>query len=368
MQSETNDKCSNQIAKSIVEAISSEDFGIWKKQREIQNKIESGNSILKKSDQTNTCSKLLQCHRKLIYRENNSPAENTVANEILWYGGHFEENLLLPYIRQKLSEKGLYVASSVYIDFSYTLEENTLQFTGVTDPVIINKKGDPILATEIKTKKSIKYTDEPSEHHVAQLYTHLLGISLKFDVKVDRGLLIYASRRSHRLKIFTVKFDAFFWERRVGSWIAEHTKYRRLNQLPPPDSEFNWECDLCSFKQRCGKGELSYENVGTFGLLDNYSGYKESQLIDYLEAHNAKLTPTLAQQYSELGERYGVYDWYCKTCNNFVTWKNEHANSNADELLCPSCAEINTLSSLSDPTPKIQKSIEDKPEMSRHGC
>jgi hypothetical protein len=64
---------------------------------------------------------LLQCHRKLVYRKENAPAESEMAHGILWVGSRFEEDVVLPYLRDAVADDGLFVTNSLYVDFELTV-------------------------------------------------------------------------------------------------------------------------------------------------------------------------------------------------------------------------------------------------------
>ena len=67
-------------------------------------------------------------------------------------------------------------------------EAGDLVLKGSTDPVVVDADGTPVLPTEVKTKNSLEYLDEPNEHHKAQLHAYMLGLSQKYDVARLRRL------------------------------------------------------------------------------------------------------------------------------------------------------------------------------------
>jgi len=138
---------------------------------------------------------------KAILSEGECPAEKGLPEGILWQGTRFEEDIALPYLRDTVSTEELFVTNSLYVDFEVTGDDETLQLTGSTDPVVVDREGDPILPTEIKTKKSVEHVTEPNEHHKAQLHAYLVGLSKKYDTNLSRGVLIYGSRESFDIKV-----------------------------------------------------------------------------------------------------------------------------------------------------------------------
>ena len=347
-------------------AIDSRSFRVWRQTTEERKNIEEGRAYYNDPSpvpppEKHTPSSLLQCHRKLVYRKENAPAESEMAHGILWVGSRFEEDIVLPYLRDAVADDGLFVTNSLYVDFELKSEAGELVLKGSTDPVVVDADGTPVLPTEVKTKNSLEYLDEPNEHHKAQLHAYMVGLSQKYDIDVKRGCLIYGGRDSFDLKVFDVEFDQGFWRRRVSKWASQHTEYRISNELPPADPEFGWECEFCSYRERCGKGDLSYDSNGPSGLLPGFTEYSKEQLVEYLDANATRLTPTLAKQYPELCERYGVYDWYCTSCDTRVKWRPTHCHRDGDQL-CPACAERDRIIVLSDPPIELQVTTNDEKE------
>ncbi|OYR56476.1 Dna2/Cas4 domain-containing protein [Halorubrum halodurans] len=276
-----------------------------------------------------------------------------MAHGILWVGSRFEEDVVLPYLRDTVADDGLFVTNSLYVDFELKSESGDLTVKGSTDPVVVDADGTPVLPTEVKTKSSLEYLDEPNEHHKAQLHAYMVGLSEKYDVNVKRGCLIYGGRDAFDLKVFDVEFDEAFWQSTVVEWASDHTAYRLDSELPPADSRFAWECDFCDYRERCGKGEIKCQDSASHGLLPEFEEYPRQPLLEYLDAHDAKLTPTLAQRYPNLCEKYEVYDWSCNQCGTRIEWESSHLSGDGDRL-CPTCADDDRLVVLSDPDLKEQ--------------
>lgn len=140
--------------------------------------------------------------------------------------------------------------------------------------------------------------------------------------------------------------------------MVEQTEYEQAGELPPASPERDWECSYCSFKERCGKGDAPFSDVGYDGLLPVFDGYNRQNVEDYLEAHDerdALLTPTLAHQFPELVDVYGAYDWGCSSCGESYPWDAVDWDGNTDSFpFCPACAESGDLMTLSGPEPHDQ--------------
>ena len=234
----------------LMERLSSQQFRDWYQDRKWRKNIEKGQSYFNGPGSTpspdrHSPSQLLQCHRKLVYRQENAPAERPDPRGIFWFGERFEEDLLFPFLDRAVTDSETYVRNSIWIDFTVATGVGELQIKGATDPVIVDSAANPILPTEVKTKSSVDNLGEPNQHHRAQVHAYLVGLSKKFDRDFSDAVLIYGSRESLELKTFHVEFDPEFWDDIVVDWAKEHTQYRVDGDLPPPDPVYDWECRFC---------------------------------------------------------------------------------------------------------------------------
>lgn len=344
----------------LAEQVTPDRFREWYNERQYRENIERGQSYFNgpgsiPEPERHNPSQLLQCKRKIFYRQTNAPEEEPDPDGIFWIGTHFEEELIHPFLRT-VAEPEAYIQNSIWIDYSVETDAGELQIKGSTDPVIVDADAIPIVPTEIKTKSSINNLTEPNQHHRAQLHAYLVGLSEKFERDVSDGILIYGSREDLELKVFHVTFDEEFWEEVVLEWATEHTQYRIDDELPPSEAKYDWECEFCSYQERCGQGDLMYENGGPTGLLPGYTDYPREKLIEYLEAHEqAKLTPSLGHQYPSLADEYGVFEWHCSACATKWAWDEPDWNSGLAKLpRCPNCEDNNRISLLSGPKPENQ--------------
>lgn len=334
----------------LLERLSPDQFQEWYQDRKWRKNIEEGQPYFNgpgsiPDPERHSPSQLLQCHRKLVYRQENAPAEQPDPRGIFWFGERFEEELLFPFLNCAVTDSETYVQNSIWIDFTVESDAGELRIKGATDPVIVNSDAQPLLATEVKTKSSVDTISEPNRHHRAQVHAYLVGLSEKFDRDYTDAVLVYGGREALELKTFHVEFDAEFWDEVVVDWAEEHTQYRVDSELPPADPEYDWECRFCSYRERCGKGDTNYQDVDSNGLLAGYAGYPRDGVVEYLEANpDESLTPTLAEEFPELAKEYGVVNWYCRCCSSEVSW--EEVDPQGDPL-CPRCAEQDGLSTLS---------------------
>jgi hypothetical protein len=184
----------------------------------------------------------------------------------------------------------------------------------------------------------------------------MCGLSEKYDCKVTDAIIVYGSRTDLNIKTFHVEFDPAFWEERVLAWAQTQTTYQVQDELPPATPERDWECEFCSYKERCGKGDLLFDDGGVTGLLPGFTDYPKPKVEEYLQAHRgAQLTPSLAHCYPDLAAEYGVLDWHCSQCGLTKSW-DELDWTPAFETLprCQTCDEHGQVSILTSPKPEEQ--------------
>lgn len=340
----------------LLDRLSAERYREWYQERQWRQNIENGQPYFNGSGtvpnpERHSPSQLLQCHRKMLYRQENAPAEQPDPRGIFWFGTRFEEDLLFPFLDRAVTGTETYVQNSIWIDFTVETAAGELQIKGSTDPVIVDSDAVPILPTEVKTKSSVDNVTEPNRHHRAQVHAYLVGLSRKFDQNFSDAVLIYGGREALELKTFHVEFDADFWNNVVVEWAAQHTQYRVDDELPPAEPEYDWECRFCSYRVRCGKGDSSHQDHGPSGLLLGYDRYPREAVAEYLDGHpDEALTPSLARKYPNLVEEYSVTNWYCDKCSSEVGW--DEVDPSGDPL-CPNCADNDEMSSLSLPRREV---------------
>ncbi|WP_276299380.1 CRISPR-associated protein Cas4 [Halorussus lipolyticus] len=348
-------------ATELIEILSGDRFEKWYRERQYSENIKNGTPYFNGSGFTpephrHSPSKLLQCHRRIVYQQNNTPEEQSDPAGIFWIGRQFEADIAFPFLEDVATEASAYVRNTVWVDFEVETEAGALRIKGATDPLIVDEDAIPIVPTEIKTKSSVEHLSSPNRHHRAQLHAYMVGLSQKYNISLTNGVIVYASRESLNMKIYHVEFDEAFWKDVVLEWADTHTQYRLRDELPPADPEAEWECKFCSYRERCGRGDRHYSDVAVTGLLPQFTGYPSQKLSDYLTAYpSAKLTPSLAFQYPELADEHGVYDWECARCETARTWNTiEWDGDVTAPPRCPDCFAEGSVSFLSGPAPADQ--------------
>jgi len=336
----------------VVERIDAEGFAEWYREREFARNIRNGQPYFNGPSQVpdperHSPSQLMQCHRKIVYRQENAPEETEDPEGIFWAGRKFEEDVIVPYLQDAVVGDDTYVRNSMWVDETVGTEGQQSRFKGSTDPVIVTGESEPLVVTEVKTKDSLEHVSSPNRHHRAQVHAYMHGLSEKYDRDVSEAVVIYGSRTALDIKAFHESFDEGFWQE-VCEWAAEHTAYRTDDVLPPGDPEYGWECEFCAFKHRCGESDEPYADVGPRGLLPGFTEYPRSQVKTYLESHDvAALTPVLAHEYPELAEEFAVQQWECPGCETMYAWDDvDQRNDSSTRPFCPSCADDGDLVTL----------------------
>lgn len=349
----TNTSSQNELA----DLISKHSFDDWFDNKTHQENILEGkpyfNLPKKPREPTyHTPSKLLRCHRQTYYDRLAAPEEEPAPRGIFWWGSQLEEELILPYLSQVAEEARLYVTNSIWIHLHRETPESTLEIKGSTDPVIVDDLGVPVLPTEVKSRKNVTNMTSPSERHLAQIHAYMEGLTEKYDKEVREGVLLYVGRESLNLRSFHIEFDPQFWNERVLDWARNQSAHREANELPPAEPESAWECEFCSFRERCGAGEREFEDAPAQGLLPLVE-YPESVVTDFLEGQeDAELTPTLAGLYPSLTEDHAVQDWCCAGCGASFEYneiERDPVPHNAPK--CPKCRKNGEIRFLSGVIP-----------------
>lgn len=338
----------NELVQSLQNKIGQEAFERWYRERQFAENIRKGQHYFNgpsgvQDIRRKSPSKLLQCKRKAYYRELSAPGESSKPTGIFWTGSKIEEEIIQPYLEEAVAGDDEYVANSIWIDFLISTDAGKVRIKGSTDPVVVDEKFEPILLFEVKSQRRVENIDQPKRHHVAQAHAYLRGLQEKSNPDLREVVIIYVGRTHFDFRSFNVKFDSEFWEE-VKTWIADVTAYRLEEELPPADPEFNWECEYCDYRNRCGKGPSQYANLDAQGFVPGVADYPREKVIEHLETYpDEKLTPTLAEKFPELANNYGVFGWHCPICDSQITL---NAVPNDGEPLCPQCAEEGQLSHL----------------------
>ena len=337
------------MSQDFAARINGEGFTKWYREREWARNIREGQPYFNGPPsvppaEKHTPSSLLQCHRKVFYRQENAPAEQEAPEGIFWTGTRFEEDVMMPYLRDMVYDTDAYVRNSMWVDFEGETEAGTVRFKGSTDPCIVDRQSGPILPTEVKTKEEVADLDGPNRHHRAQVHAYMRGLTEKYDREIDEAVVVYGSRKTLNLRAFTVAFDDAFW-REVIEWATEHTTYREDGELPPATPEFDWECRFCDYRHRCGQSDEPYSHEGPRGFLTGFDDYPRERVREYLQAHeDAELTPTLARLYPDLAACHPCQRWWCSRCELSLRW--DKMDSKDGEPVCPDCAAKGELQTL----------------------
>lgn len=356
----------------IINSINEDTFETWHREREYAENIKNGKPYYNSPgyispDEKHSPSKLLQCHRKVFYDNQNTPAESEMPTGIFFFGNKFEEEIALPFLEDTANSlhQNNYIRQDMYINYEVDVDGVDLLIKGETDPVITDNEGAPLVVTEIKTTGYIDSKRgpdaEPSKRHKAQLHAYMAGLNQKYDRDIDKGIIVYGERDSLDMVVFEIDFDEDFWNETVLDWASTQTEYRLNDELPPAEPEEpSWECKYCDYRERCGQNDdTDWEDTGINGFVPLVE-YPDTEVKDYLDSeleNGAKLTPTLAYQHPTLTEEYDVFDWECDYCTNTFNWNQfDWDRDTMNPPVCPDCKDEHGNLPLRGPLPKNQLS------------
>jgi CRISPR/Cas system-associated exonuclease Cas4 (RecB family) len=135
-------------------------------------------------------------------------------------------------------------------EFPFKMEMDGFTVSGRIDDVLLVKESGERMLVEVKSTKSVDYTERPNASHVMQLqlYMHATGI--------HDGIVLYVEKATLRTKAFPVAYDA-------GAAGAAIERFRQLhralteNTLPGPEArgsrETAWMCKTCDYAERCAR-------------------------------------------------------------------------------------------------------------------
>ena len=127
--------------------------------------------------------------------------------------------------------------------------ESDIVITGRLDNLIVLEKDGVPRIVDIKTTKSLAYTDSAKEDHVLQIMPYMKAMSI-----LD-GAIIYVEKNTLKQKTFEVPYSKEamkkVWHR------AEELHLHLINgMVPKPESKLvgrAWECAYCQYSQECSK-------------------------------------------------------------------------------------------------------------------
>lgn len=323
--------------------LSEENFKDWYREREFSENIRKGQSYFNKpgaikEPRRHSPSQLLQCKRKAIYKRLKAPEESEDPHGIFWIGSRIEEDLVLSYVEDCVAGDDEYVTNSIWVDFLVQTHVGKIRIKGTTDPVIVDELAEPILPFEVKTKQSLEEFHTPDRRHRAQAHAYLKGLSEKYDHRISTAIILYVSRTTLNAKSFKVEFDQEFWKGSVLPWIGDVAAFQLDQELPPAKPEYDWECEYCQYRERCGKGEREFSDYPPGEFLPLFE-YPKQKVIAHLQTHvEATLTPFLADLYPDLAEEFELRDWFCRGCSStFAFDKISWSHRSGRPPKCPCC-------------------------------
>ncbi len=335
----------------LIDEINETAFERWYERRRRRLRIRDRGSLSREDTDAGATawpSALWKCTRRRYYDEHDAPKEGRLPRGRFWVGRQVETELVIPFLDSRLEDDSHYVQGSVWVEIPLEDEGGTVTLRGCTDPCIVDANGNPLLVTEVKTCDP-PHRDAPADHHIRQLQAYLGAFRELDQTSEPTGVVLYVDRRDFTLRSFEVPFDPTIWKE-VRCQAREHRDIVGSDQLPPANPEYDWECDVCPYRHRCGESTMPFADRPEKGFLPLLETYTRSAVREHLAAHSTvDLTPTLADRFPELAEHATVVPWTCGRCAAAIS-SFDRTYHPGDRPLCPHCAEAGSIVELTPPT------------------
>ncbi len=137
-------------------------------------------------------------------------------------------------------------------EFPLKIEKEDFVVSGrVDDLVLVRESGKKVLV-EVKSTKSLKFTEKPSLNHEMQLQLYMYATG------IHDGVILYIDKNNLQSKVFSLQFSDEEANRIMNRFMALH-KSLISNSLPEPEAkqreEMNWMCRFCEYTEKCGREE-----------------------------------------------------------------------------------------------------------------
>jgi len=192
-------------------------------------------------------SEIGSCLRKVWYSyKNPKEAESDLIK--IFEAGNILHDFVVEVIR---SEKNPDVDLLKW-EFSVKMQMPDFVISGRVDDLMLVKMSNKQVLVEVKSTKSIKYTEEPRGAHIMQLmfYMHATGI--------HNGLLLYIEKNTLQTKWFDIKYNEGEAKKIEERFTKLHERLTK-NKLPAAEAKISgesWMCRFCDYADECEKAGL----------------------------------------------------------------------------------------------------------------
>jgi CRISPR/Cas system-associated exonuclease Cas4 (RecB family) len=127
-----------------------------------------------------------------------------------------------------------------------------IEISGRVDDVIKVCIDNKVYLVEVKSTKSLFYTNDAKSHNVdqLQLYMHLTGI--------HDGIILYVDKTNLQTKAFKISYDPSAANEIIERFKKLHSHLLEKT-LPPPEAKLiqknAWMCKYCEYQDKCLKNE-----------------------------------------------------------------------------------------------------------------
>lgn len=137
-------------------------------------------------------------------------------------------------------------------EFPLKIDRNGFVISGRVDDLILVRESGKTVLVEVKSTKSLEYTDKPSLSHIMQLQFYMYATGIR------NGVVLYIDKNNLQSKVFQVEFSEQEAEKILNRFGALHRSLT-ADLLPVPEAkqreEMNWMCRFCEYAEKCSKNE-----------------------------------------------------------------------------------------------------------------
>ena len=164
----------------------------------------------------------------------------------IFYAGELIHHFISEVIK---SEKNPEVELTAY-ELPFIIKESDFAVSGRIDDILklnINQKS---FLVEVKSTKTLDYTNEPNKAHVMQLQLYMHALNMQ------DGVILYVDKTTLKTKAFEVKYDKKIFDIVLNRIKILHETLMK-NKVPDPEAriikEMHYMCQNCEYKEECYK-------------------------------------------------------------------------------------------------------------------
>jgi CRISPR/Cas system-associated exonuclease Cas4 (RecB family) len=188
-------------------------------------------------------SEIGMCLRKVWYSYK-QPRETAVDLTKVFEVGNLLHDFMAEVLRSERNPEVELLKSELPVK----LDMKDFLISGRIDDLLLVKESGKEVLVEVKSTKSLVYTDSPKSHNVMQLqlYMHMTG--------VHNGVLLYVQKDNLQAKSFDIPYSAKEAAEALERFRRLHS-FLTKDEMPEPeakqDKEKKWMCSYCDWREEC---------------------------------------------------------------------------------------------------------------------